>query len=80
MSSQQKLLEKIRRGDSDYSIRFDALCNLLRRLGFSETISGSHHVFRKAGCGILNLQPAGSQAKGYQVRQVRQVLSAAGFL
>jgi len=52
----------------------------LRRIGFVETISGSHHVFRKAGSGIINLQPAGKHAKGYQVKQVRRVLSDAGLL
>lgn len=80
MSQYEKLSEKIQRGDSDYAIRFDDLRNFLKRFGFVETISGSHHVFRKLGCGIINLQPAGKQAKGYQVRQVRKVLQAAGLI
>ena len=80
MSKHEKLLEKIRRRDCDYAIRFDDLRGLLNYLGFSEVISGSHHVFKKAGAGIINLQPTGKEAKGYQVRQVRSVLRQARML
>ncbi len=80
MSKRAKLLEKIRHGDSDYGIRFTDLRNLLKELRFTETIPGSHHILKKPGCGIINLQPAGKEAKGYQVRQVRRVLSEAGLL
>ena len=80
MSKREKLIAKIRGGDSDYCIRFDDLRTLLIGLGFSEGISGSHHVFRMSGCGIINLQSVGKEAKGYQVRQVRRVLTEAGLL
>jgi len=51
------------------------MCQLLRRLGFEERIRGSHHIFTKEGIEeILNLQPKGSQAKAYQVKQVRAVI------
>jgi len=44
------------------------------RLGFSERIRGSHHIFWKEGADeILNLQPKGGKAKPYQVKQVRHV-------
>ncbi|WP_445243458.1 MULTISPECIES: type II toxin-antitoxin system HicA family toxin [unclassified Microcoleus] len=50
-------------------------CQLLRRLGFEERIRGSHHIFAKDGVEeILNLQPKGSQAKAYQVKQIREVI------
>jgi len=50
--------------------------SLLRGLGFQERIRGSHHIFTKEGVEeILNLQPKdGGKAKGYQVKQVRQVI------
>jgi hypothetical protein len=39
-------------------------------------IAGSHHFFRKPGVAeAINLQPAGSQANAYQVRQARKVLA-----
>jgi hypothetical protein len=38
-------------------------------------IKGDHHIFTREDIEeILNLQPKGSQAKPYQVRQVRQAL------
>ena len=57
MSKREKLLEKIRRGDSDYCIRFDDLRTLLIGLGFSEGISGSHHVFKKPLRLCVNFSP-----------------------
>jgi hypothetical protein len=43
--------------------------------GFAERIKGSHHIFTRAEVPeILNLQPVGSLAKPYQVKQVRRVL------
>jgi hypothetical protein len=51
------------------------LCSLLRWLGFQERVRGSHHIFTREGVAeILNLQPKGSQAKAYQVKQVRGVI------
>jgi hypothetical protein len=38
-------------------------------------IRGSHHIYSRAGVAeILNLQPKGSKAKSYQVKQVRDVI------
>jgi len=44
-------------------------------LGFEKRIRGSHHIFAKEGIEeILNIQPKGSKAKNYQVKQVREVI------
>ncbi len=75
MRRRSRLLQRILTGRSDANIRFDELLVLLRRLGFDERISGSHHTFRRAGVSErINLQPRGNMAKPYQVRQVRQVI------
>jgi predicted RNA binding protein YcfA (HicA-like mRNA interferase family) len=75
MTVRDKTLDKILRGTSDANIPFEELCRLLRRLGFDERIRGSHHIFTEAGVEeILNLQPKGSKAKPYQVKQVRNVI------
>jgi hypothetical protein len=75
MSRHEKLLLQILRGASDANISFEGLRSLLRLLGFDERIRGSHHIFTREGVEeILNLQPRGSLAKAYQVRQVRQVI------
>lgn len=48
---------------------------MLTHLGFQERIKGSHHIFVRDGVEeILNLQPVGSKAKAYQVKQVRGVI------
>ena len=71
----ESVLVRVLRGSSDAGIRFDDLCGLLRQLGFAERIKGSHHIFTREGVDeILNLQPRGSMAKPYQVKQVRKVL------
>lgn len=75
MSKYEKLRQKILRGGSDANVPFVDLCELLKRLGFEERISGSHHVFRKAGIEEHpNLQRDNGEAKAYQVRQVRALL------
>lgn len=77
MSKWDKLLQRILSGAADANIPFDDLCHLLRRLGFDERVSGSHHVFtRENMVGTVNLQPRqDAKAKAYQVRQVRDLLS-----
>lgn len=75
MSKHHKLLLQILRGQSDANIAFDALRQLLIRLGFEERIKSSHHTFRKSGVEEkINLQSEGSKAKVYQVRQVRNIV------
>lgn len=75
MGSRDKVLEAILRGNSDANITFRELCGLLNQLGFHERIRGSHHIFTRDDVEeILNLQPRGSMAKPYQVKQVRGVI------
>jgi hypothetical protein len=70
-----KLLERILSGRSDANIRFSDLVRLLARLGFNERIRGDHHIFTRTNVEeILNLQPKGSMAKPYQVKQVRNMI------
>ncbi len=73
--SMDKVLERVLSGASDANIRFDDLCQLLRSLNFEMRVRGGHHIFRKAGVEEkINLQREGSEAKPYQVRQVRTVI------
>ena len=70
-----KTLDRVLRGTSDANIRFDELRRVLKRLAFEERIRGDHHIFARDGVAeILNLQPCGSLAKAYQVKQVRSVI------
>jgi len=75
MSKYEKLLVQVLRGASDANVSFEGLCGLLRSLNFSERIRSSHHIFSKEGVEeIINLQPIGSKAKAYQVKQVRGII------
>lgn len=75
-----KVLAKVMQGTSDANINFDGLSSVLKHLGFSERIRGSHHIFFREGVSeILNLQPMGKHAKPYQVKQVRHVILKYGL-
>jgi hypothetical protein len=75
MGKTEKTLAQVLRGTSDANIAFKDLCSLLSSLGFSERIRGDHFIFTEEGVEeILNLQPIGSKAKAYQVKQVRTVI------
>jgi hypothetical protein len=75
MGKYDKLRQKLLSGASDADIGFSELCQLLRRLGFNERIRGDHHIFIKNSVAeIINLQPKGSKAKAYQVKQVRNLI------
>jgi hypothetical protein len=76
MGKHQKLLLKILSGNSDKNIPFSDLCSLLKYLQFDLRIKGDHHIFTRNDIEeILNLQPIKSLAKGYQIRQVRRVIT-----
>ena len=71
----KRVLQQILSGASDANVHFEDLRSLLAGLGFAERIRGDHHIFSKTGVAeILNLQPRGSLAKPYQVKQVRAVI------
>jgi len=80
MGRHEKFLWKILRGSSDRNIDFEDLCNFLKRLGFAEYTRGNHHMFRKEGIEEkINLQKEGSNAKPYQVKQVRNIIIRYGL-
>jgi predicted RNA binding protein YcfA (HicA-like mRNA interferase family) len=77
VSRHAKLLLVLLDGASDQTIRFDGLCALLTRLGFTERRGGgSHRIFSHGRIPeILNLQRRTDRtAKPYQVRQIRAII------
>jgi len=75
MDRDEKLYQHILLRRSDANVSFSGLRALLQKLGFRERIKGDHHIFTMEGVEeILNLQPLGSKAKPYQVKQVRGVM------
>ena len=62
--SVEKIIEKLLRGESDANLRFADLCQILEAKGFRMRVSGSHHIFTKAGVlERINLQRDGAKAK-----------------
>lgn len=75
MGKLEKLRKRILSGTSDTSISFEMLCGLLKHFEFVERVKGGHHIFTRLGVDeIINLQPLGSKAKPYQVKQVRNII------
>lgn len=75
MSKTGKIEIQILSGRSDANTDFNDLCKLLANYGFSERIKGSHHIYTKDDIEeIINIQPVGSKAKAYQVKQIRNLI------
>lgn len=57
------------------NIDFEDLVKLLNSLNSVVRIKGSHHIFSNQEVEeIINIQPVGSKAKAYQVKQVREII------
>jgi hypothetical protein len=70
-----KFLDGILSGSSDANFRFPDLVQLLLHLGFDERTRSDCSVFTRNDVEeILHLQPRGSMARPYQVKQVRNVI------
>lgn len=75
MSRYDKLFIQIMSGTSDNNIEFSDLQKVLTLLGFVVRIKGDHFIYFKDGVDeIINIQPKGSKAKPYQVKQVRNII------
>lgn len=75
MSQHKRLLQAVLSGRQDKNILFSDLCSLLGHMGFGYRVCGDHFIFTKDGVEeIINIQPDGSKAKAYQVKQVRGVI------
>lgn len=69
MTRWEKTLNRVLRSGADAAIRFSDLIGLLRALGFTERVKGSHHIFVRRGVAErIVLQRDGTHAKPYQVR------------
>jgi len=64
----------------DANVPFMELCKLLCHMGFIERIKGDHHIFTLNTIEeIINIQPLGSKAKSYQVKQIRDIILRYGL-
>ncbi len=71
--------QKLLSGQADHNLDFADLCHFVEyELGFipHPDNGGSHQVFGKEGITeIIDLQPRGHEAKSYQVRQIRKIIT-----
>lgn len=75
MGKFENVLTAILRGTSDNNIAFAELRYALEELGFAVRIKGDHFIYTKHGVlEIVNVQPFGSKAKAYQVKQLRTLI------
>ena len=80
MGKYERVLRRVLSGRSDANVRFRDLRGLLLVLGFEERVRGGHHIFAREDVGeLINLQREGSDARPYQVRQVREVIRRHGL-
>ena len=78
--NRRKLIARILQGRADNNIPFSSVCSLLRSLGFTEHIEGSHHIFTRDDIvEIINIQPDKGQMKAYQVGQIRKLFKQYGI-
>jgi len=76
MGKLENVLAAILRGTSDSNITFAELRYALEALGFEVRVKGDHFIYTKQSIAeIVNIQPLGSKAKAYQVKQVRTLIS-----
>ena len=74
MSKVEKLLFDIMCCYKDSNITFHDLRKLLELFGFSCRVKGDHFIFTHDAIEeIINIQPKGSKAKAYQVKQIRNL-------
>ena len=75
MGKLENVLAAILRGTSDNNITFSELRYVLEALGFEVHVKGDHFIYTKQSIAeIVNIQPLGSKAKAYQVKQVRTLI------
>ena len=77
----QKTYNDVISGKSDNNINFNDFRNLIVDLGFEFVRqTGSHRqYFNDRINAFMNIQKDGSKAKGYEVRQLRKIISKYGL-
>ena len=75
MSKAEKLIQKIFAGQQ---VSYRDAEKILFKLGYKVKISGSHHVFRKAGYKYITLKQR-PQLLSYQITDLQEVLKDHGY-
>jgi predicted RNA binding protein YcfA (HicA-like mRNA interferase family) len=72
----RKIYQAVVGGKADNNIRYEDFQRLLLDLGFvNQRQQGSHTIYKNTAIHEkMNIQADGSKAKGYQVRQLRDII------
>lgn len=76
-----KTYNDVMSGQSDNNINFNDFRNLIIDLGFDFMRQNGSHIqyFHRGIHAFMNIQKDGSKAKGYEVRQLRKIISNYGL-
>ena len=78
-----KVYNAVMSGKSDNNIKFSDLRNLLESMGFGYRIKGKkddHFIYYNDDIPeIINIQPNGNKAKGYEIKQIRLMFNKYGL-
>ena len=72
--------DMIMSGKCDNNIRFNDLRKMLDSLNFWYRVKGDHFIYYRNDIPeIINIQPRGNKAKGYEVKQIRLLFRQYGI-
>jgi len=72
--------DMVMNGNSDNNIRFNDLRKLLDSLNFEYRVKGDHFIYYRDDIPeIINIQPKGNKAKGYEIKQIRLLFKRYGI-
>lgn len=72
--------DDIMNGNRDNNIRFADLQKVLKNKGFEYRVKVDHFIYYRNDIPeIINIQPKGNKAKGYEVKQIRLLFNKYGM-
>lgn len=75
-----KIYNIVMSGKSDNNICFIDLRKMLESLNFGYRVKGDHFIYYRNDIPeIINIQPKGNKAKGYEVKQIRLLFRKYGI-
>ena len=72
--------DDVMNGNRDNNIRFTDIQKMLKSFKFGCRIKGDHFIYYRDDIPeIINIQPNGNKAKGYEVKQIRLLFNKYGI-
>lgn len=72
--------DDVMNGNRDNNISFSDLRKMLANMNFGYRVKGDHFIYYRDDIPeIINIQPKGNKAKGYEVKQIRLLFNKYGI-